>query len=536
MMRRIESRVDTHSADYQRYRAKNLDRVGEFRRRQDEARFDRPQRDHDRLAHHGKTFVRDRIKQLLDPGTPFLEFSSLAANSEYDGDSKGASVVTGIGIISGREVIVRADDPSIKGGAWYPLTVKKNVRCLDIAIENRLPVVHMCDSAGGFLPLQSELFADQVSAGRIFRNQAILSKMGIPQLSLVFGHCTAGGAYIPALSDYAVILRGNGGIFLGGPPLVKAATGEIVDADTLGGADVHTQVSGVADYAANSEEEAILLGREIVSLWKRPDKIQADARPPEPPFYDPKELYGIIPDDIKIQFDMREVIARVVDGSYFHEYQPDYGTTLICGYAYIWGHKVGIIGNNGVLFNDSSLKGAHFIELCNQNRTPLVFLQNITGFMVGQEYEARGICKDGAKLIMTQAGSSVPKFTVMVNGSFGAGNYGMCGRAYDSRFIFSWPNHQIGIMGAEQAANTLADVKVRQRQRSGETLTDQEIEDIRGPVLESYERESSAYYATSQIWDDGIIDPVDTRNSLGIALTVAQNTPIEEPRYGVMRL
>ena len=315
-----------------------------------------------------------------------------------------------------------------------------------------------------------------------------------------------------------------------------AATGEIVDADTLGGADLHTQISGVADYAVNSEEEAILLGREIVSLWKRPDKIRADRRPPEPPFYDPKELYGIIPDDIKIQFDMREVIARIVDGSYFHEYQPDYGTTLVCGYAHIWGHKVGIIGNNGVLFNDSSLKGAHFIELCNQNRTPLVFLQNITGFMVGQEYEARGICKDGAKFIMTQAGSVVPKFTVMVNGSFGAGNYGMCGRAYDGRVVFSWPNHQIGIMGAEQAANTLAEIKVRQRQRAGETLTDQEIEAIRGPVLESYERESSAYYATSQLWDDGIIDPVDTRNTLGIALTVAQNAPIEEPRYGVMRL
>ena len=536
MMRRIESRIDPRSADFQRYREANLERVAEFRAMQDAARFERPQRDLDRLAHHGKLFVRERIEQLIDPGTPFLELSSLAANSEYDGDAKSASVVCGIGVVSGREVIIRADDPSIKGGAWYPLTVKKNVRILDIAIENRLPVVHICDSAGGFLPLQSELFADKDNAGRIFRNQSILSKMGVPQLALVFGQCTAGGAYIPSLSDYSIILRGNGGIFLGGPPLVKAATGEVVDHDTLGGADVHTRVSGVADYAANSEEEAILLGREIVSQWHRPEKASIERREPEPPAYDPEELYGIVPDDIKIQFDMREVIARIVDGSYFHEYQPDYGKTLICGYAYIWGQKVGILANNGVLFNDSSLKGAHFIELCDKNRTPLVFLQNITGFMVGREYEARGICKDGAKFIMVQSGASVPKFTVMVNGSFGAGNYGMCGRAYDGRFIFSWPNHQIGIMGAEQAANTLADVKIRQLERAGQTPTAAEIEAIRQPVIESYARESSAYYATSHLWDDGLIDPVDTRNALGMAISASLNTPIDEPHYGVLRL
>jgi len=536
MMRRIESRIDLHGVDYARFRVRNLERIAEFKRRQEQARHLRPQRDLDRLAHHGKMAVRDRIEQLIDPGTPFLELSSLAACMEYDGDAKSASVVTGIGIVSGREVMIRADDPSIKGGAWYPLTIKKNVRSLDIAIENRLPVVHICDSAGGFLPLQAEIFADRISAGRIFRNQSILSKMGLPQLSLVFGQCTAGGAYIPSLSDYSVILRGNGGIFLGGPPLVKAATGEIVDADSLGGADVHTQISGVADYAANSEEEAILLGREIVSQWTRHPKTTIEMRDPEPPWYDPEELYGIIPDDIKIQFDMREVIARIVDGSYFHEYQPDYGKTLVCGYAYIWGHKVGILANNGVLFNDSSLKGAHFMELCNQNRTPLVFLQNITGFMVGREYEARGICKDGAKFIMVQSCSEVPKFTVMCNGSFGAGNYGMCGRAYDGRFIFTWPNHQIGIMGAEQAANTLADVKIRQLERQGSSVSSEQIEAIRQPVLESFERESSAYYATSQLWDDGIIDPVDTRNALGIALSASLNAPIGEPRYGVLRL
>jgi len=536
MMRRIESRLDTRSAQFEAFRAHNLERIGEFRRRQREARYDRPERDRKRLEHHGKLFIRDRIEKLLDPGTPFLELSSLAACTEYDGDSKSASIVVGLGIVSGREVIVRADDPSIKGGAWYPLSVKKIVRSLDIAIQNRLPMIHMCDSAGGFLPMQADLFPDRDKAGRIFRNQAILSKMNVPQLSLVFGHCTAGGAYIPSLSDYAVILRGNGGIFLGGPPLVKAATGEVVDANSLGGADVHTQISGVADYAANSEEEAILLGREIVAQWTRPEKTVIERQEPAAPYYDPEELYGIIPNDIKIQFDMREVIARIVDGSWFHEYQPDYGTTLVCGYAWIWGYKVGILANNGVLFNDSSLKAAHFIELCNQNRTPLLFLQNITGFMVGREYEARGICKDGAKMIMTQAGSEVPKFTVMVNGSFGAGNYGMCGRAYDPRFIFTWPNHQIGIMGAEQAANTMADVKVRQLEREGRAPSEAEIDEIRRPILESYKREASAYYATSHLWDDGIIDPIDTRNALGVAISASLHAPIGAPHYGILRL
>jgi len=394
----------------------------------------------------------------------------------------------------------------------------------------------MCDSAGGFLPLQADLFPDRYAAGRIFRNQSILSKLDVPQLSLVFGHCTAGGAYIPSLSDYSVIVRGNGGIFLGGPPLVKAATGEIVDADALGGADVHTRVSGVADYSADSEEEAIALGREIVAQWTRPEKARIETREPEDPHYDPEELHGIVPDDIKVQFDMREVIARIVDGSWFHEYQPDYGTTLVCGYAWIWGMKVGLLANNGVLFNDSSLKGAHFMELCNQNRTPLVFLQNITGFMVGSEAESRGICKDGAKMIMVQSCSEVPKLTVMVNGSFGAGNYGMCGRAFDGRFLFAWPNHQIGVMGAEQAANTLAEVKIRQLEREGRTLGEPEIEAIRAPILESYRRELSAYYSTSHLWDDGILDPVDTRNALGIALSAALNAPIGTPRYGVLRL
>ena len=535
-MRRIESRVQTRSAEFQRYRARNLERVAELRARQEDARFARPERDLERVRRQGKLFVRERIERLLDPGTPFLELSPLAACTEYGGEAKSASVVVGIGIVSGREVVVRADDPTIKGGAWYPLTVKKIVRSLDVAIENRLPMIHLCDSAGGFLPLQSELFPDAGHAGRIFRNQSILSKHGVPQLALVFGHCTAGGAYIPSLSEYSVILRRTGGIFLGGPPLVRAATGEVVGAEELGGADVHTRISGVADYAAGSEEEAILLGREIVAQWRPGEKARVERREPEDPWYDPEELYGIVPDDRKIQFDMREVIARIVDGSLFHEYQPDYGTTLVCGFAWLWGTKVGILANNGVLFNDSSLKGAHFIELCNQNRTPLLFLQNITGFMVGREAEARGICKDGAKMIMVQACSEVPKLTVMVNGSFGAGNYGMCGRAFDPRFVFSWPNHQIGVMGPEQAADTLAEVKLRQLEREGRTPEPDEIAAIRDPILASYEREISAYYATSHLFDDGILDPVDTRNALAIALSASLGAPMGEPRTGVLRL
>jgi 3-methylcrotonyl-CoA carboxylase beta subunit len=475
------------------------------------------------------------VEKLLDPGTPFLELSSLAANMAYGGEAPGASCIVGIGVVSGREVIVHADDSSIKGGAWYPLTIKKIVRCLDIAIENRLPIVHLCDSAGGFLPLQSELFPDRYMAGRIFRNQSLLSKMNVKQLAMVFGHCTAGGAYIPALSDYSVIVRGTGAVFLGGPPLVKAATGEVVSVDDLGGCDLHTQVSGTCDYPASSEAEAIAIGREIVSHWDHARKWPLQRDPVEAPYYDPEELLGIIPDDIKRGFDMREVIARIVDGSRFHEYQPAYGTTLVCGYANIWGYKVGILANNGVLFNDSALKGAHFIELCNQNATPLVFLQNITGYMVGREYEARGITKDGAKMIMAQSCSRVPKFTVMCHGSFGAGNYGMCGRAFDARFMFAWPNHQIGVMGGEQAARTLAEVKMRQLERNGQALDEAVIDGVYQETLKAYQEQLSAYYSTSELWDDGIIDPRDTRNALGIAISASLNAPLGEPGYGVLR-
>jgi 3-methylcrotonyl-CoA carboxylase beta subunit len=535
-MKRIESQLNTSSAEFQANAEHNRRLAEEFKEKQDKVRFDRPQRDIDRLAKQSKMLVRDRIKQLLDPGTPFLEFSSLAANDAYEGEVPGAGCVTGIGIVSGREVVINAGDASVKGGAWYPLTVKKTVRALDIAIENRLPVVHLCDSAGGFLPLQAELFADKYYAGRIFRNQCILSKMGVQQVSVVLGHCTAGGAYVPGLSDYNVIVRGTGAIFLAGPPLVKAATGEEVSVDDLGGCDMHTSVSGTADYPASSEEEAIAIARDIVAQFKQPQKTHIEFLPPEAPFYDPSELYGVLPRDIKQQFDMREVIARLVDGSRFHEYQPNYGKTLICGYAHLWGYKIGILANNGVLLNDSALKGAHFIELCNQGRTPLLFLQNITGFMVGKEYERRGITKDGAKMIMAVSCSEVPKFTVMCHGSFGAGNYGMSGRAFDSRFMFSWPQSQISVMGAEQAANTLADVKIRQLAKQGKELTPEAIAAIRDPVLGEFKRKQSAYWATSEIWDDGMLDPVDTRNALGMAISAALNTPIGDPRYGVFRM
>ncbi|HUN50389.1 MAG TPA: carboxyl transferase domain-containing protein [Candidatus Sulfotelmatobacter sp.] len=535
-MRRIDSQIDIRAEGFRQNREHNFGLVAALREQQRRARFERPERDRQRLARQNKLFVRDRIELLLDPGTPFLELSTLAANQAYDGEVPSAGIVSGIGVVSGREVIIHADDGSVKGGAWYPLSVKKIVRTLDIAIENRLPVIHLCDSAGGFLPLQAHFFADRYYAGRIFRNQAILSKMRVPQVAVVLGHCTAGGAYIPALSDYSVIVRGTGAIFLGGPPLVKAATGEEVTADALGGADLHTRESGTADYPAGSEQEAIAIARDIMAQLARPEKTKVEWQEPEAPFYDPAELYGIIPRDTKVQFDMREVIARLVDGSRFHEYQPVYGTTLVCGFAHLWGWRVGILANNGVLFNDSSLKAAHFIQLCNQNRTPLVFLQNITGYMVGSEYEKRGITKDGAKMIMAQAGSEVPKFTVIVNGSFGAGNYGMAGRAYDPRLLFIWPQGQISVMGAEQAANVLTDVKLAQLAREGKKLSAAEIAAIRDPVIDDYRRQSSAYYATSELWDDGILDPVDTRNALGIAISAALNAPFGDPRYGIFRM
>ncbi|KRR06477.1 methylcrotonoyl-CoA carboxylase [Bradyrhizobium jicamae] len=535
-MQRITSSVDVKSQEFRLNELHNRQLAAELKERQRAARFSRPERDLERLRRQNKLFVRDRIEALLDPETPFLELSTLAANKAYDGEVPSAAQVVGIGMVVGREVIIHADDASVKGGAWYPLSVKKIVRALDVAIENRLPVVHLCDCAGGFLPLQAEFFADRYHAGRIFRNQSILSKMGVPQVSIVMGHCTAGGAFVPALSDYNIIVEGTGAIFLGGPPVVKAATGETVSVEELGGAHMHTNVSGTSDYIASSEMHAIAIARDIVARFHRPEKVSIDRATPEPPAYDASELYGLIPKDARVQFDMREIIARLVDGSRFHEYKPRYGESLVCGFAQLHGYQIGILANNGVLVNDSALKGAHFIQLCDKSRTPLLFLQNITGFMVGREYERRGITKDGAKLIMAVSGASVPKFTVVCNGSHGAGTYAMAGRAFDPRFMFTWPQSQISAMGAEQAVGVLTHVKARQLAREGGRLPEQELVAIREPILEDYRERSSAYYATSEIWDDGILDPIDTRNALAIVLSASLNAPIEAPHYGVFRM
>lgn len=535
-MRRIRSNIDPRSATFQTYRQNNLERIEAFRARQHAARHERPQRDLQRLEKQGKLFVRDRLDLLLDPGTPFLEFSSLAANQAYDGQVPGAGIVSGIGVVNGREVAIMANDSSVKGGAWYPLGVKKHLRIYDIALENHLPVVHLVDSAGAYLPLQADIFPDRYMAGRIFRNQCLLSKLGCEQVAVVLGHCTAGGAYVPTLCEYSIMVRGTGCVFLGGPPLVKAATGEEISADELGGADLHTTVSGTADYAVDTEQEGIALAREIVGTFRRKDKATVDRREPEPPHYDPEELYGIIPDDPKKQFDMREVIARIVDGSLFHEYRPDYGTTLVCGFAFIHGIKVGIVANNGVLFNDSAQKATNFMQICNRDRVPLVFLQNITGFMIGKDYERKGITKNGAQMVMTQATVDVPKFTVLCNGSYGAGNYAMAGRSYDPRFLFSWPNSKISVMGMEQAVKVLTQIKVAALAREGKTLTPEELESIQSEVSDEYEKKSSAYWATSEQWDDGIIDPADTRNALGVAISAALNAPIPDGRLGLLRI
>jgi 3-methylcrotonyl-CoA carboxylase beta subunit len=535
-MRRIRSHLNIRSVDYKTNRECNLARVGAFRDLQQAVRFERPEKDIQRLKRQKKLFVRDRMELLLDPDSPFLELSSLAANKAYDGEIFGGGQVAGIGIVNGREVLVHASDSAVKGGALYPLGVKKVLRAMEIAIENHLPVVHLVDSAGAFLPLQAEIFADKQMGGRIFRHQCVMSAMGIEQVAVVLGHCTAGGAYIPTLSDYSIMVRGTGGVFLGGPPLVKAATGEEVSADELGGADIHASISGTADYAVDTEEEGIALAREIVGTFRRRQKTQVDTREPEEPHYDPQELYGIIPDNIRKQFDMREVIARIVDGSLFHEYKPDSGTTLVCGFAYLWGYKVGIVGNNGVLFSDSAHKATNFMQICDRDCIPLIFLQNITGFMIGKEYEHKGITKDGAKMLMVQANVRVPKFTIITNGSFGAGNYAMTGRAFDPRFLFSWPNAQVSVMGAEQAAKTLAQIKVAALRRQGKTLSKEEVAAIENPIYEEYAAQSDAYYATSEIWDDGIIDPVDTRNILGMAISASLNAPIGEPRPGILRI
>ena len=535
-MRRIKSNIDTQSDEFRTFKRHNQKLMAEFHECQRQARYDRPRQDVDRLRKQNKMLVRERIDLLLDPGTPFLELSTLGANMAYDGTVPSAALVSGVGIVSGREVMIMASDSSIKGGAWYPLTVKKMVRTLDIAIENHLPMVHLVDAAGAFLPLQSDIFPDKYMGGRIFRNQCVLSAMGVQQVALVLGHSTAGGAYIPTLCDYSVMVRGTGGVFLGGPPLVKAATGETVSADELGGADVHSSISGTADYAVDSEKEGLALVREIVGTISIKSKMSVERREMEEPYYDPRELYGIIPDDVKKQFDIREVIARIVDGSRFHEFKPDYGATAVCGFAFLYGWKVGIIGNNGVLFSDSAQKCTQFMQLCNRDRVPVIFLQNITGFMVGKSYEHGGITKDGAKMLMVQTNLDVPKLTIMTNGSFGAGNYAMCGRAYDASFLFTWPNSQISVMGMEQAAKTLTQIRFKALERQGRTLSAEETKQISDGITQDYIEKSGAYYSTSELGDDGIIDPADTRKVLGISLSVALNREFNETPNGVLRI
>jgi acetyl-CoA carboxylase carboxyltransferase component len=489
----------------------------------------------ERHREQGKLPARDRIQKLLDDGSPFLELSPLAAWDLYDNGAPSAGIVTGVGRVSGREVLIVANDATVKGGTYYPVTVKKHVRAQQIALDNRLPCVYLVDSGGAFLPLQAEVFPDRDHFGRIFFNQARMSAERIPQIAVVMGSCTAGGAYVPAMSDETIIVKGAT-IFLAGPPLVKAATGEEVTAEELGGADVHTRLSGVADYFAEDDEHALQLARTIVSTLNTVKRLPPDVVAPEEPAYDPREIYGIVNADTRKAYEVREVIARMVDGSRFDEFKERYATTLVTGFARLHGFLVGIVANNGVLFSESALKATHFIELCNFRGVPLIFLQNITGFMVGREYERRGIAKDGAKMVHAVANSVVPKFTVVIGGSFGAGNYGMCGRSYEPRLLWMWPNARISVMGGEQAADVLATIKRDQLAREGGSLTPEEEEAIRGPILEKYEREGSPYYSTARLWDDGILDPADTRKALALGLSAAFNAPIPEARFGVFRM
>src|SRR3954464_6696961 len=489
-----------------------------------------------RHREQGKLPVRERIDLLLDHGSPFLELSPLAAFDMYDNEAPAAGIVTGIGRVSGRDALIVANDATVKGGTYYPMTVKKHLRAQQVAIDNRLPCVYLVDSGGAFLPMQAEVFPDREHFGRIFFNQARMSAEKIPQVAVVMGSCTAGGAYVPAMSDETIIVNGTGTIFLGGPPLVKAATGEEVTAEELGGADVHTRLSGVADYFAEDDAHAIEICRTVVATLNTAKTLPPDMTAPEDPLYDAAEIDGIISADPRKPYDVREIIARLVDGSRFDEFKERYATTLVTGFARLHGFLIGIVANNGVLFSESALKATHFIELCNLRGIPLVFLQNITGFMVGRQYERGGIAKDGAKMVHAVANSVVPKLTVIIGGSFGAGNYGMCGRAYDPRFLWMWPNARISVMGGEQAAGVLTTVKRDQLAREGKELSGEEERSIADPVLEKYDREGSPYYSTARLWDDGVIDPAETRIYLGLGLSIAYNAPVEEPRFGVFRM
>ena len=532
----IESHIRTDSPEFAENYARMTGLLAELRQRLSSVRQGGGPRYLQRHREQGKLPVRQRIDKLLDSGSPFLELSGLAAWAMYDNEAPAAGLVTGIGRVSGREVLIVANDATVKGGTYYPVTVKKHVRAQQIAQENRLPCVYLVDSGGAFLPLQAEVFPDKDHFGRIFFNQARMSAEGIPQIAIVMGSCTAGGAYVPAMSDETIIVKGTGTIFLGGPPLVKAATGEEVSAEELGGADVHTRLSGVADYFAEDDEHALNLARTLVSTLNTVKTLPADVAAPEDPAYDPSEIYGIVNADVRKPYDVREVIARLVDASRFDEFKERYAPTVVTGFARLHGFLVGILANNGVLFSESALKATHFIELCNLRGIPLIFLQNITGFMVGRQYERGGIAKDGAKMVHAVANSVVPKFTVVIGGSFGAGNYGMCGRAYEPRMLWMWPNARISVMGGEQAAGVLTTVKRDQLAREGKTLGIEEERSIRDPILAKYEHEGSPYYSTARIWDDGILDPAETRQALALAISAAFNAPIPLPKFGVFRM
>lgn len=532
----LESRIDRRSETFRRWFAHNAALAARLRADREKAARGGPERARERHLARGKLLPRQRLEQLLDPGSPFLELSPLAAYGMYGEEVPGAGLITGIGRIEGRECMVIVNDATVKGGTYYPMTVKKHLRAQEIARQNRLPCIYLVDSGGANLPHQDEVFPDRDHFGRIFYNQATMSAAGIPQIAVVMGSCTAGGAYVPAMADEAIIVRNQGTIFLGGPPLVKAATGEVVTAEELGGGDVHTRISGVADHLASDDRHALRLCRQIVAGLPAATRTRLDVAEPVEPLYPATDIYGLLPADLREPFEIREVIARLVDGSVFHEFKARYGTTLVCGFARIWGYPVGIIANNGILFSESALKGAHFVELCCQRRIPLIFLQNITGFMVGRKYEHGGIAKDGAKLVTAVACAQVPKFTVIVGGSFGAGNYAMCGRAYEPRLLWMWPNARISVMGGEQAASVLAQVRRDALEAQGGSWSAAEEEAFKAPIREQYEQQGNPWYATARLWDDGILDPIETRRALALGIAASLNAPIPETRFGVFRM
>jgi len=532
----IESLIDPRSDEFRANSDAMAALVADLRATVDRVRQGGGEASRQRHLARGKLLPRDRVRALIDPSSPFLEVGQLAAHGMYGGEVPAAGIITGVGRVSGRECVIVANDATVKGGTYYPITVKKHLRAQEIALQNRLPCIYLVDSGGANLPNQDEVFPDRDHFGRIFYNQATMSAAGIPQIAVVMGSCTAGGAYVPAMADESIIVRGQGTIFLAGPPLVKAATGEIVTAEELGGGDLHSRTSGVTDHLAESDQHALGIARRIVAGLNARKSPGLTLRPPAPPRYDAREMYGVVSADRRKPFDVREIIARLVDGSEFDEFKRLYGPTLVTGFAHLWGYPVGVVANNGILFSESALKGAHFIELCAQRGIPLVFLQNITGFMVGRKYEAGGIAKDGAKMVTAVATANVPKFTVIIGGSFGAGNYGMCGRAYSPRFLFMWPNARISVMGGEQAASVLAQVRRDNIEARGGTWPREEEEAFKAPIRDQYETQGHPYYASARLWDDGVTDPADTRRVLALAISASLNAPIEPTRFGLFRM